>query len=98
MLYAALQGPYSTPTQGSQDELISNLQHFWHTESLGISEQLSAEKEFEAIIRYDVSESRYVVSLPWTSLEISSNDYKECLARLNLLKARLLKDRNLMQE
>ena len=94
----ALQGPYSTPMQGSQDELISNLQHFWHTESLGKSEQSSTEKEFEAIIRYDVSESRYVVSLPWTSLEISSNNYKECLARLNLLKARLLKDRNLLQE
>ena len=94
----ALQGPYSTPTQGGQDELISNLQHFWHTESLGISEQSSAEKEFKAIIRYDVSESRYVVSLPWTSLEISSNNYKECLACLNLLKARLLKDGNLLQE
>ena len=94
----ALQGPYSTPTQGSQDELIGNLQRFWDTESLGITEQSSADNEFEAIIRYDGLESRYVVSLPWTSLEISSNNYKECLTRLNLLKARLLKDKVLLQE
>ena len=70
-----MQGPYSTPTQGSQDELIGNLQRFWDTESLGITEQSSADSEFEAIIRYDGLESRYVVSLLWTSLEISSNNY-----------------------
>ena len=94
----ALQVPCSTFTEGTKDELLDHLQCFWDTESLGITDQLSGDNEFQNIIRFDEEEGRYVVALPWTSLEVSSTNFIECLSRLNLLRARLLKDKFLLQE
>ena len=80
-----------TPTQES-DELADSLQHFWETESLGITESASKEQEFDKIIRFSSSEGRYVVSLPWVSLRLSSNNYSKCLSHLSLLKSRLIRN------
>ena len=94
----ALQVPCSTFTKGTKDEFLDHLQCFWDTESLGITDQSSGDNEFQNIIRFDEVEGRYIVALPWTSLEVSSTNYTECLACLNLLRARLLKDKFLLQE
>ena len=94
----ALQVPCSVLTEGTKDELLDHLQCFWDTESLGITEPESGENEFQNIIQFDEVDCRYVVGLPWTSLELSSTNYTECLARLNLLRVRLLKDKFLLQE
>ena len=86
-----------TPTQES-DELVSSLQRFWETESLGIMESASEEQTFDKIIRFSSSEGRYVVSLPWVSLRLSSNNYTECLSRVNLLRSKLVRNEGLMRE
>ena len=56
------------------------------------------DKDFDEIIQHDDSEGRYVVSLPWSSIEVLSTNYHECLTRLNFLRNRLLKDELLLQE
>ena len=65
---------------------------------MGITDQSSGNNEFQNIIRFDEVEGRYIVALPWTSLEDSSTNNTEYLAHLNLLRARLLKDKFLLQE
>jgi len=94
----ALQGLKLSPTQKGRDELLDSLQRFWETESLGVTEPISEELEFDTIIRFDSTEGRYVVSLPWVSLSLSSSNYNECLNRVNLLRSRLVKDKFLLQE
>jgi len=86
-----------TPAQES-DELVDSLQRFWETESLGIIESVLEEPEFDKIIRFSSSEGRYVVSLPWVSLRLSSNNYSECLSRLSLLRSRLIKNVDMLHE
>lgn len=92
----ALQDPYSTATQGNKDEHLDHLQQFWYTESLVITEESSADKEFEEIIHFDDYKGWYIVYLPWTFFEVSSTNYGECLTHLNLLRTRLLKDELLL--
>ena len=78
----ALQVPCSVLTEGTKDELLDHLQCFWDTESLGITEQESGDNEFQNIIRFDEVDCRYVVGLPWTTLELSSTNYSKSLSSL----------------
>jgi len=59
---------------------------------------ISEEPEFNEIIRFDYTDGRYVVSLPWVSLNLTSSNYSECLNRVNLLRSRLERDKLLLQE
>jgi len=93
-----LQGFKSSPTQKGRDELLDSLQRFCETESLGITELIPEEMEFDKIIRFDSTEGRYVVSLHWVSLNLTSSNYNESLNRVNLLRSRLVKDKFLLQE
>ena len=45
-----LQGSHLTPTQKESDELVVNLQRFRDTESLGTTEPVTEDREFDKII------------------------------------------------
>ena len=82
------------------DELTNALRRFWDTESLGILEPESVqEMEFLRDPKFNGSQGRYQVSLPWKEDCVpSSNGYFPCLTRLRQLHSRLKSDRELLKQ
>ena len=95
----ALTESTSVDAEVEQDELTTQLQQFWNTESIGITESPTPEDDgFSKIITFDSSQHRYFVTLPWNSLHLRSTNYKACLTPLHYLRTRLQKNVPIVQE
>ena len=89
----------SVNTEEEQDELTMQLEHFWDTDSIGISVDSTIEDSgFSHIISFDSAQNRYCAALPWNSLQLQSTNYELCLTRLHYLRDRLQKNGSLLQE
>jgi hypothetical protein len=103
-LIIAKENPWLMNNPYHEDEskaLTYQLGKFWEVESIGIQndDSLTANKEFLREIRYNDSENRYEVNLPWKSGQIPrSNGYISCVNRLRQLHRNLKGNEELLCE
>lgn len=92
--------PATPTTPGtSSEELHDNLHRFWDIESIGILERLDTDEDFKFFqhISFDQKQSRYVVTLPWKSVQPPCDqidNFNVCKTRLYYLRARLRRNKN----
>ena len=103
-LIIAKENPWLMNNPYHEDEskaLTYQLGKFWEVGSIGIQndDSLTANKEFLREIRYNDSENRYEVNLPWKSGQIPrSNGYISCVNRLRQLHRNLKGNEELLCE
>ena len=93
------QNPY--PDNENDSELSRALRKFWDIESLGIQDKVdrTRDSEFLSDIRFEETEGRYEIQLPWkNSCAPKSDGYMMCSRRLFQLHSRLKKDEPLLRE
>jgi len=91
--------PY--PDNENDNELSCALRRFWDIESLGIQDEVDRTKESEFLpdTRFEESEGRYEIQLPWKNNCTPKLDgYMMCSRRLFQLHSRLKKDEPLLRE
>ena len=85
----------------NEDKHLTDIVHqFWNTESIGIVEETDVgDKEFLKDVRYNETELRYQVRLPWKEGCIpESSGYPQCAKRLSHVYSRLKTEPELLQE
>jgi len=83
----------------SADDITVQLQRFWDIEAIRIIEcPVTKDDTFSSLVKFEDQNSRYVVSLPWSSLHPTSTNYSLCVKCLNLLRTRLQRDGTLFQQ
>ena len=85
------------------DYLKLNLKRFWETESIGIYEEAEEKRSQTATERFNINiereDERYSVNLPWKSdSQPVSTHYELSKTRLNYLKQKLERNRELMKK
>ena len=95
----SLSVPGSLAARNDEPELSKSLRQFWETESLGIQEEEEFKEAFSPDIKFNDSEGRYEVTLPWKTDYIpKSSGYAMCTKRLRQLHSRLKSDTPLLRE
>ena len=93
------QNPY--PNNENDSELSRALRKFWAIESLGIQDEVdrTRDSEFLSDIRFEETEGRYEIQLPWkNSCAPKSDGYMMCSRRLFQMHSRLKKDEPLLRD
>lgn len=89
------------PYPDNDNELSCALRRFWDIESLGIQDEVDCTKESEFLpdTRFEETEGRYEIQLPWKNNCTPKLDgYMMCSRRLFQLHSRLKKDEPLLRE
>ena len=92
MASLVLQGSgVADPYQNQGDtSLNKELRRFWEIDAIGISENPEPDSELLRLLRYDASQGRHEVCLPWkVDCKPPSTNYNICLFRLQHLQSRL---------
>ena len=84
-------------TIGDNSELDDR---FWDIEVIGITEEIKSPlSQLFVNLKFDWTQGRYQVNLPWKAdYRPLNNGYELCKARLSQLRVRLQRDRSLFQE
>jgi hypothetical protein len=91
---------YDTLVRNEHERLTEVLDKFSNTKSIGIAQEAEAmPQEFLRDVRYDETQSRYQVSLPWKDgCLLQSSGYPQCVKRLEHVYSCLKSEPGLLEE